>query len=378
MKDALDVVMAWQLRNPGDTDTSKAIEEVKMHGELATSLAKHFLELTIRPSFSKTRQSGITGQARRDTSGRLQPRVTADDETVTKPWKQPGEQHVLSLLTWCVKELNQRNVEEVWPLVIPPILTLIDDWETRYKKLGTVLLKDLLTITPVDLLSRTGLGPVFEQALLPTLTYSPPLVSEEESLMLLPSVYNTLTLLAFKRYPDMPVAPGQPLWKSMPADRIKALDKIMRKGILYEYTHVSERPAIVIMLFEALRGLVESLGDEAIKHLKYVLPMLNQTLTHRLGKHHLGMLRSAVRSMFVVVQVCRARMMVHRAEVLKGLTLCWLNINSDTTNEAESLRTDLRECVKELRSTVEQDGGVWVAERAILISADARLENLLD
>ncbi|KAF2217264.1 hypothetical protein CERZMDRAFT_25232, partial [Cercospora zeae-maydis SCOH1-5] len=31
MKDALDVVMAWQLRNPGSTDTQQAIEEVKNH-----------------------------------------------------------------------------------------------------------------------------------------------------------------------------------------------------------------------------------------------------------------------------------------------------------------------------------------------------------
>ncbi|EOD43557.1 putative trna nucleotidyltransferase protein [Neofusicoccum parvum UCRNP2] len=79
MKSALDVVMAWQLRNPGVIDPTEAIEEVRVQrqtedsgsvkqqagkkkGELTSHLASHFLRLTIRPLFMKAQNPAtITG-----------------------------------------------------------------------------------------------------------------------------------------------------------------------------------------------------------------------------------------------------------------------------------------------------------------------------
>src|ERR1700761_3099027 len=55
MKDALDVVMAYQLRHPDKANAEDAIVEVQNHrqtgvngGELTSSLVEHFLKLTIR------------------------------------------------------------------------------------------------------------------------------------------------------------------------------------------------------------------------------------------------------------------------------------------------------------------------------------------
>ena len=83
MKAALDVVMAWQLRDPSNTTTEAAIEEVKTkQGELPALLIRHFLTLTIRPLFSKKQPRNVTAQGRRVTTQPVLPErsVGGDEE----------------------------------------------------------------------------------------------------------------------------------------------------------------------------------------------------------------------------------------------------------------------------------------------------------
>ena len=71
MKDALDVVMAWQLRNPNVTDPTAAIEAVKVSraektdSELSFRLASHFLQLTIPPLFPQNKPTSNALEASR-------------------------------------------------------------------------------------------------------------------------------------------------------------------------------------------------------------------------------------------------------------------------------------------------------------------------
>jgi hypothetical protein len=130
MKDALDVVMAWQLRNPHIKDPSEAIEEVKKHGELTSALASHFLKLTIRPLFVKAKPDNVTEQGRKKEKSELPAKMTSEnsDERITKPWKSDKDKFALALLKWIVNSLEEKSTEQVWPLLVPPILTLFDDW----------------------------------------------------------------------------------------------------------------------------------------------------------------------------------------------------------------------------------------------------------
>jgi hypothetical protein len=49
-------------------------------------------------------------------------------------------------------------MEEVWHLLIPPIMTFLDDHQAMYKLRGVRLVKDLLNKAPDFLLKRTGIG----------------------------------------------------------------------------------------------------------------------------------------------------------------------------------------------------------------------------
>lgn len=133
------------------------------------------------------------------------------------------------------------------------------------------------------LLSQSGLGELFENALMPTLLYLPNLTPLSESVQLLPSAYNALVTLCDARFPPISAdetkvvsltsrGPKSEKEKekeiSLKKERTKFLDNVMRKGIFMGYTHSMEHPQIVSILITYLRVLTEKMGIESVKHLK--------------------------------------------------------------------------------------------------------------
>ena len=384
MKDALEVVMAYQLRNPKKANREDAIAEVENHqrqqngGELTSSLVKHFLKLTIRPLFIKAKPSTVTDAGRKNTATVLPMKISVEsqDDSINKPWKNDKEAYALDLLKWCVSALDERLVEEVWPQVVPPCLTLIDDWEEKYKTLGVQLLHGTLRIVPSSLLSKTGLGEVFEEALVPCLEYLPTVTPEEESVALLNATYPTLLQLASVRYGPNPPSPLSPTDASHA--RTKYLDTIIRKGILYGYTHCSSKyPRITTTLFTHLASLLSELGIESVKHLKFILPMLSETLCHPLADAQPEALVAAAKAMQAVILNGWPRMGVHRGEVLKGLTFCWLKAEGQEGDVFVELRGQIREAVAMLRAAVGKEVD-FDADCKALVEAEPRLNGLLE
>lgn len=145
-----------------------------------------------------------------------------------------------------------------WPLIIPPLLALIDDTSIKYKIKGCNLLAIFLQRCPSLLLERTGLGEIFENAVTPCLLSLPSLTEEADSLEMLKVAYPALTSLALVRFPG-----GQ-----RQAAKVKALDKILRDGVLKGYAQAGEHVRIGKLLVNEMTVLVKELGIESIKHLK--------------------------------------------------------------------------------------------------------------
>nr|POF03491.1 cca trna nucleotidyltransferase, mitochondrial [Quercus suber] len=374
MKDALDVVMAWQLRNPGATDSTLAIAEVKQaKGELTSSLIHHFLKLTIRPLFSKRQPSNVTETGRKVTTDMLPKKMTLQDDQEV-PWKR-NTAHAFELLQWVASRLDAETLEEVWPLIVPPVLTLVDDLDVEYKLRGIRFLRQILAVTPPTLLARTGLGSVFEDALTPCFSYLPDMTPENESLTLLKEVYPTLLVLSTVRYSLASVG----LYSSQ-SPRVKYLDGILRRGILNIYAQTSaSHPRITAVLFEHLVPVLNSLGIETVRHLQYLLPMLTDTLTHPLASAEVPLLANAAKAIQAVILNAWPRMKGYRGEVLKGLTTCWLNLeNANDRHAAEEVKRDLQEVVKMLKVVLREDEEVdFEVECMVLVRADARLDGLL-
>ena len=147
MKDALDIVMAWQLRNPSATDPAEAIEAVKharqSDSELPSRLASHFLQLTIPPLFAQNK-----------------PASTYEAATQPAPWTDATNAYVLDLLEWSIGALRGKAVETNWHLLVPPVLKMIDDAAALAK--AQTSLKKWEQRMPIINRLMTGIKPMTE------------------------------------------------------------------------------------------------------------------------------------------------------------------------------------------------------------------------
>lgn len=149
-------------------------------------------------------------------------------------------------------------MESNWPLLIPPLLALLDDASTVYKIRGCSLLTTFLRVVSPQLLERTGLDEVFQEALTPCLLYLPDLTPEAESLQLLRTLYPTLLTLVRIRFPE----------EKDQGSKQKALDSIFRYGILKGFALAGGNVRISEFLIRRMSDIVNEMGLASCQHLK--------------------------------------------------------------------------------------------------------------
>jgi hypothetical protein len=123
-------------------------------------------------------------------------------------------------------------------------------------------------LTPT-ILTQTGLGEVFEDAITPTLMFLPNITPVDESVQLLEPAYHALIVLGQVLYgEEMKDGKTVKAQKGKKEEEMKFWDRVIRKGVLMGYAHASEHPAIVEVLLRNLGVVVEKMGIDAVKHLK--------------------------------------------------------------------------------------------------------------
>jgi hypothetical protein len=400
MKSAMDIVMAWQLRNPTITDPAAAIEEVKASeivnsskkvetnghvakkqkkGELTSALVSHFLRDTLKPLFSVKANPEITAAGRKRIGrGAKNDDTDFGDESVTKPWKSNHSSWALDLLQWCCKSLDEKGLEREWGFVIPPLLAVLDDTDTNIRAKGCNMLVTMLSNCSPALLKRTGLAPIFEDSLYASVAYLPSLTPEEESIILLDAALPALLALTNLLHPLPENGAHGP-------SRQKYLDTILRKAILQPYSHAGEHVRIAQTLLAHLPSILQNHGIDSTKHLKDLIPLLSTILADPLGPAYVPLLHEAAKAMRAVIVNAWPRIMEWRGEVLKGATVCWIRLDEEGGDDNEmafdELKKELVAAVKALENAVKaHDGGdtVWDAEKEKLVGASGRLEDLLD
>lgn len=271
---------AWVDGESVEMATRLLRDYVRDSGEGFAQTASGLLREKVRPLFARSKNPALTTQGRknvRDVRPAYEPAV---EDAETKPWKH-RDAYIVPVLRWMLMNMDVRRprlrsssdengltsvqaaiVEANWPLVIPPVLSIIDDGWTEYKAKGCELLTLLLNHTSSPTLARTGLGEVFEDAVVAYLSYLPTLTPEHEALHLLRSVYPALIALANARFPG----PSNIL------ARRKELDKILRLGVLKGYYHAHEHVRITEFLLQQMSLLVDEMGVWSVRHLKVSAP----------------------------------------------------------------------------------------------------------
>lgn len=249
------------------------------------SLIAALLEQTVKPLFAQTKNLAITAQGRKAIGAANPTRGyvgSMEPESELKPWKF-HRVYVVAVFRWILENLEVRHIyflgskrtifgesffakpgvkatsiEAYWPLLIPPLLALVDDASTPFKIRGCELLTLFLSKAPSPLLKRTGLGEVFRDALMPYLLYLPSLTPENESTAILDATYGALLALNRRLFPG----DGYRL------PRTNGFDVVMRDGIFKGYAHAGENVRIAELLVKKMTDLINELGIDSAKHLK--------------------------------------------------------------------------------------------------------------
>ncbi|KAL6719105.1 hypothetical protein ACLMJK_003340 [Lecanora helva] len=226
--------------------------------ERQSDLLRALLEERIKPLFVRSKSPAITQEGRKAIDSLpLNDSLHSDLDIKVKPWKYRTV-YIITVIQWILTQLDEKLLEINWPLLVPPLLALIDDSSTQYKAKGCDFLRIFLKKCPPPLLGRTGLGEVFDNALMPCLIYFPSLTEETEALQVLAAAYPVVIDLALVRFPDA----------KQQGARITTLDKILRNGILKGYAHAGEHVKVAEVLVNHMITLIREMGTASVPRLK--------------------------------------------------------------------------------------------------------------
>lgn len=285
-----------------------------------------------------------------------------------KLWKESALWSV-DVLEWLLghygelgEPLQKQAIESQFPLLVPPILALLEDEDMSYKRRGCDLLSILcnhIVNCRSGILNRTGLVKVFEDSLAPNMLILPSLTPEEQSLEILSCLYPAYRALVDASFSDAAAKPppntGKLILKSQKQtsiaskvlnqhnDRQAMLDRILRNGLLAGYIHASDYVQISTLLVTEMSCVVAMMGASSAKYLPRLLPLLRGILTNPMGAAYQPLLRSAVVAMRQLILQCWPRIAeVWWEECSRAIIGLWLLLSEEDEDLTRELRNDAK------------------------------------
>ncbi|KAG0636100.1 hypothetical protein HOY80DRAFT_979277 [Tuber brumale] len=230
----------------------------------------------------------------------------------TPIWPRELPQAV-TLLSYITAHLSTDMLENAWPFLIPPLLSIHDGTNPEHKTSASNLLSVLLPKLPTGLLTRTGLVPVLHDALVPDLLLLPPLTPTRYSIPLLRATYKVLRTLAQTSATD-----NRP--------RAEQLDAIFYSGIVRGFTFAGENARIAEELMRQISALVMDMKVYAVRHLGDMVQIFGTVLGDPFVGFAQGLLAATLDAVETVVGVCWVRICGYVPEMLKMITSCYRTV----------------------------------------------------
>ncbi|OAG10055.1 poly A polymerase C-terminal region-like protein [Paraphaeosphaeria sporulosa] len=379
MKDALDVVLAWQLRNPSVTDPANAIEEVKKtsKSELPSRLMFHFLTLTIRPLFSQTK-TDVIGDA-------------------PAPWKMRENKSFLDLLHWCIKTVDEKDLRECFRLIRPPIFRMLEDGNLEWKAKACQVITQLAKKAPENI--KEECRNLFSEDVFGCFNYLPTLTPAPEAAGLLEHVYPAL--ISFVPVAEERIAAqerqavasrGEARTNSFVLSEkdIRFLDKVVRQGVIAVLQHAptpTTYPELTTLVLRNLICLIVAEEIEWVKHANDILPMLHDILRDKISPTHPDLPQAAAKCLSICIAKGWPRMDTKRLqEVYLSTATAWVNCSEYDTNleGLEGLRHDLKITTLYLDNVSNRDGididtaSWWTGEKERARKENASWKDMLE
>lgn len=258
-------------------------------------------------------------------TGRKLPRTAggyaaAQDAYEGQMWKAyPG---IGNVIIWCVRRIDTDAYERLWYLVVPPMMTLLDDFEARYKLLGIQVVNAMLEHVPLSLLNRTGISELILASLNRALTF---LHSPFTPAILRAAVPAAVNLI------ERTTKPGS-------EQRFSQLSAVLSDGLIGSvWMYSSEDADTVEASVDVLPIVVRALGVGATRYLKALIPQLTHPL-HPVPykKPHVALQLSSLRALETVIQECAPRIQYWKGTIVEGVAKCWVALWDAKKSDEES------------------------------------------
>ncbi|KAG4030764.1 hypothetical protein MFRU_011g02180 [Monilinia fructicola] len=379
----LSLLPFTNITNPWTTSQSQQIatailEKHNLYIQSPEFLVTYLLQSFIRPIFSKTpAPKSVTASSRKAAPSSAPPRHF--DIRESSPSRQPWRSNIpytLPVIQWIIESISSDILRtQAFPLLIPPLLTLLDSPSNSIRVHTLQLLPSLFFKMGDKILLQTGLGDVFEDAIHPVLLFLPSLTPVDDTLKLLPVGYKALYALCDARWPERkegeadtrlaglmhkPSKPTANPSKSPAQLRLAFLDRIIRQAILPAHLHCQEIPSVVEILISQISIIIPKMGIWGVRHLKDILPVTSNILINPfLTDTYPSLVLNTLKTLREVILVLWPRIGVegHRLSIFQALVISFGNARLEPGEISEQKKRVHEDILKELQET----GKVFVA-----------------
>ncbi|OCH95884.1 hypothetical protein OBBRIDRAFT_787731 [Obba rivulosa] len=317
-----------------DASREQAQGILRLYGEPDMPLLEELLKNHVKPVFRTNPHPSLN-----PATGRTLPRPAGGplghlDHFEGQAWKlRPG---AVYLVSWCVRHIQSSAYEKLWHLVIPPVMTMLDDFEAVYKLQGVCIASDMLKAVPADLLRRTGVDGLLFNSLRNCMTF---LKNPETPDLIRASV------LAARALVECSTTPGS-------AQRFDRLCAILGEGIIGSvWVHASGDLDTLEASVDVLPDIIRTLDIGTVRYLKALIPQLVFPLQPIEGAApSISLQLSSLRALSAVIQTCAPRMCDWKCTILEGVLKCWVTLvdSGSEGDDTQRVKTALGEVCDQL------------------------------
>ncbi|KAG8721617.1 hypothetical protein FRC08_011807 [Ceratobasidium sp. 394] len=321
-------------------------------GPLDSSTASQVLLEHLKPIFQSAVHPGVRQDTGRVKHNPLDVQNMYDDQ----PWKTHGVGS-WNVLVWVSSNIESESIESLWPLIIPPLLTLVDDHEPSYKLKGIMATDALLRKAPASLLRRTGIDELLFKALQGALQN----LTSDQSPDLLRAAMPCYLALVDLVLPDDT------------AQRFDKLCELVTDTIVPGWLYASSRAELMIASVEVLSPVVNALGTSSARFLKAFIPQLTENLLPKEFspvETTLALQLTSGKCLLVLMKNTRPRIAHWRHRILDAILRCWVDITDKPEQRNDALKELLVGLFGEL---LVSSGGLLEKELSTLKDLDAAM-----
>ncbi|THH27721.1 hypothetical protein EUX98_g6464 [Antrodiella citrinella] len=219
------------------------------------SLVRTILSNHVKPTFQGNPHPLVNMNTGRKLPTRLGGAMAQLDYLENQVWKEAVG--VVDVISWCMSNMEASVYEQLWPFVVPPIMTLLDDHEVQYKLQGVLLTKILIARAPPELLRRTGVDGLIFSSMKKCMTF----------------LHNPMTPALLRAVIPVSVTLIEAITPPGSAPRFSQLCEVLGDGIIGSvWSYSSTDPASIEATLETLPVMIEALGIAVARYLKVWLP----------------------------------------------------------------------------------------------------------